>query len=52
MIESAERFLAFRVLDDQEAIIDTCCDAWNALAAETGRRKSLCSYPWITKVSS
>ena len=47
-----ERFLAFRVLDDQEAVIDACCDAWNALAAETDRRKSLCSYPWITKVSS
>ena len=47
-----ERFLSFRVLDDQEAVIDGCCDAWNALAAETGRLKSLSSYPWITKVSS
>ncbi len=47
-----ERFLSFWVLDDQEAVIDGCCDAWNALAAETGRLKSLCSYPWITKVSS
>ncbi len=47
-----ERFLSFRVLDDQEAVIDACCDAWNALAAETGRLKSLSSYPWITKVSS
>ena len=46
-----ERFLSFRVLDDQEAVIG-CCDAWNALAAETGRLKSLSSYPWITKVSS
>ncbi len=47
-----ERFLSFWVLDDQEAVIDACCDAWNALAAETGRLKSLSSYPWITKVSS
>ena len=47
-----ERFLSFRVLDDQEAVIDACCVAWNALAAETGRLKSICSYPWITKVSS
>ena len=47
-----ERFLSFRVLDDQEAAIDACCDTWNALAAETGRLKSLSSYPWITKVSS
>ncbi len=47
-----ERFLSFRVLDDQEAVIDACCDASNALAAETGRIKSLSSYPWITKVNS
>jgi hypothetical protein len=47
-----ERFLSFRVLDDQEAVINACCDAWNALAAETGRCKSPCSYPWITNISS
>ena len=47
-----ERFLSLRVLDDQEAVVDACCDAWNALAAEIGRLKSLSSYPWITKVSS
>ncbi len=47
-----ERFLSFRVLDDQEAVIDACCDPWGALAAETGRCKSPCSYPWITKISS
>ncbi len=35
-----EHFLSLRVLDDQEAVIDACCDAWNALAAETGRLKS------------
>ncbi len=43
---------AVMALDDQKAVIDACCDAWNALAAETGRLKSLCSYPWIIKVSS
>ncbi len=48
----ASASLSFRVLDDQEAVIDACCDAWNALAAETGRLQSLSSYPWITKVSS
>jgi len=26
-----ERFLSLRVLNDTEAIIDACCDAWNAL---------------------
>ena len=47
-----ERLLSIRVLDDQDADIDACCDAWNALGTETGRLKSLSSYPWITKVSS
>jgi transposase len=28
-------------------IIDRCCSAWNALANEIGRIRSLCSYPWL-----
>jgi transposase len=47
-----ERFLSLRVLDDTEAIIDACCQAWNALTAEPDRLRSLCAYPWIVKVSS
>ena len=47
-----ERFLSLRVLDDTEAIIAACCDAWNALIAEPDRLRSLCAYPWITKVCS
>ena len=47
-----ERFLSLRVLDDYDAILDACCRAWNAVAAEPGRITSLCNYPWITKVSS
>ena len=47
-----ERFLSLRLLDDTEAIIDVCCQAWNALAAEPDRLGSLCAYPWIIKVSS
>lgn len=47
-----ERFLSLRALDDTEAIINACCAAWLALLAEPGRLKSLCSYPWITKVAS
>jgi hypothetical protein len=35
-----------------EAIIDTCCEAWNWLLAETGRIRSLRSYPWLKQVSS
>ena len=35
-----------------EEIIDGCCDAWNWLLAETGRIRSLCSYPWLAQVST
>lgn len=47
-----ERFLSLRVLDDTDAIIDACCDAWNALTAEPDRLRSLCAYPWIRKIAS
>jgi hypothetical protein len=39
----------FRTTDE---IIDGCCDAWNWLLAETGRIRSLCSYPWLAQVST
>ena len=48
----AVRGLSLRVLDDTEAIIEACCAAWNRLPAEHGRMRSLCAYPWITKVCS
>jgi hypothetical protein len=47
-----ERFLSLRFLPDTEAIIEACCRAWNALTAEPDRVRSLCTYPWITKVAS
>ena len=47
-----ERFLSLRILDDTEAIIDACCEAWNALANEPGRMQSLCAYPWIMSLAS
>lgn len=47
-----ERFLSLQVWPDQEAIVQACCDAWNALADEAGRIISLCFYPWIEKVIS
>jgi transposase len=42
-----ERFLSHRLLDDYDAIVDAACAAWKRLLAETGRIKSLCTYPWI-----
>jgi len=32
-------------------IVDTCCEAWNWLLGQTGRIRSLCSYPWLEQVS-
>ena len=45
-----ERFLSHRLHDDYDAIVDAVCKAWNRLVADTGRVKSLCTYPWIEKV--
>lgn len=47
-----ERFLSFRVFRDQDAIVEACCRAWNALVEEAGRIRSLCAQPWLPKVSS
>ena len=44
--------LTHRVFADTAQIIDACCDAWNTLLGETDRIRSLCSYPWIEKVSA
>jgi hypothetical protein len=40
--------LSNRVFDNYEAIVDTCCEAWNALTAETGRITSIASRSWAT----
>ncbi len=45
-----ERFLSLRVLEGYDAIVDACCVAWNAIADEADRIRSLCLYPWIDKV--
>jgi transposase len=47
-----DNHLTHRVFADIAQIIDACCDAWNALLAETGRIRSLCSYPWLVKVNA
>ena len=47
-----ERFLSLRLLNDYDAIADAACRAWNRLIAEAGCIKSLCSYPWISKVKT
>lgn len=47
-----QNFLAGRIFDTYEEIVDACCAAWKALTAETGRIKSIASRPWLSCVSS
>lgn len=44
--------LSHCVFRSTDEIIDACCDAWNWLLNETGRIRSLCSYPWLQQVSN
>ena len=46
-----ERFLSHRLLADYDAIVDAACNALDRLLAESGRIKSLCSYPRIPQVN-
>ena len=45
-----ERFLCPRLLEGYDAIVNACCIAWNAVADDPGRLRSLCLSPWIKKV--
>ena len=45
-----ERFLSHRLWPSYADILDACCAAWNALLAEAGRIRSLCSLDWATSV--
>lgn len=47
-----ERFLYLQVWPDLAVIIQVCCDAWNALAADSQPIKSLYLYPSVKKVIS
>ncbi|CAK0774644.1 conserved hypothetical protein [Azospirillaceae bacterium] len=46
-----ERFLSHRLLDDYNAIVDACCEAWNTLTADRETLRSLVMYPWMTWVN-
>ena len=43
-----ERFLSHRLWPSYDHILDACCAAWNALLAETGRVRSLCTLDGAT----
>lgn len=47
-----QNFLAGRIFDTYEAIVEACCDAWNALIGEPGRIHSIAARDWLSCVSS
>jgi transposase len=40
--------LSNRVFDNYDAIVEACCDAWNALTAQPGRIHSIATRPWAS----
>jgi hypothetical protein len=46
-----EGYLSHRLLADYEAVVAACCDAWNAVTAETGRLRSLTAYPYLKQLN-
>jgi hypothetical protein len=47
-----QNFLANRVFDDYDAILDACCDAWNALSNTPGRLASITNRQWVADVTA
>ncbi len=41
-----QNHLSNRVFDSHDAILDACCDAWNALTAEPSRIRSIATRAW------
>jgi hypothetical protein len=42
-----QNFLAGRVFETYDDIVDACCNAWNAMTAEAGRITSIASRTWL-----
>ena len=47
-----QNYLANRVFDTYTAIVDACCDAWNALIAAPDTIRSIATREWATAVIS
>ena len=42
-----QNFLAGRIFETYDDIVDACCKAWNALTAETNRIASISTRDWL-----
>ncbi len=47
-----QNYLANRVFETYEAIVDACCHAWNSLTAQPGRIKSIATREWAAQVTA
>jgi transposase len=47
-----QNYLANRVFDTYDAILDACCDAWNALTAAPDIIRSIATREWARTVSA
>ena len=47
-----QNWLASRIFDSLDDIIDACCKAWNNLISETGRIKSIAARNWLSGKAS
>jgi len=47
-----QNFLSNRVFDTYHAIVDACCDAWNALVAVPDRIRTIASRDWARTVKA
>ena len=46
-----QNYLANRVFDTYDAIVDACCEAWNALCRTPGKIQSITTRKWAESVS-
>jgi transposase len=47
-----QNYLSNRVFETYEAIVDACCDAWNALMAKPERVRSIAERDWAKPVTA
>jgi hypothetical protein len=47
-----QKLLSNRVFDTYDAIVDACCDAWNALVAVPDRIRTIASGDWAGTVKA
>lgn len=47
-----QNFLAHTIFDDHDAIVDACCDAWNALRNIPGQIRQIATRQWTLCVNT